>query len=196
MLVTSVQRTTTTATIGVTVIEGPIPAIVTLAPLTISVQGTVTSSGAFNVNNAAVTAVSINAISGVGTISYTIATGTNTTTTDHGEAIVPQPVAFETFTATQAGQRFAVGGIDGVASGLSYVGMEVQYSAAPGTFEVDLQEADTDTDGAYQAVGTGVTAVGGTFFGRADYTVTANFVRAYIKTLTNGVSTAVKLTLQ
>ena len=193
---TSVQRTTTTATIGVQVVEGNIPIVGSLSSLQISVAGTVTSSGAFNVTNAAVTAVSINAVSGVGTVAFTIATGTNTTTVDHGEAIILQPTFLETFAAPNAGQRFAVGSVDGVASGLAQIGMEVYFSGTPGTFEVDLQEADTDIDGAYQTVATGVAAADTTFYGRADYTVTANFVRAYIKTLTNGVNTAVKLTLQ
>ncbi len=86
MYVTSVAVSSDVATLGVTVHGGSIPDIGSL----ISVQGTVTGSGAFNVTAQALTAVNI-AANGVGTVSFALTAANLVTTADAGAAIVPQP---------------------------------------------------------------------------------------------------------
>lgn len=98
----------------------------------------------------------------------------------------------ETFAAPQAGQQFAVAK-NPTAPGLCFVGMEVDLPTAPGTFEVDLQEADTDTDAAYQTVGS-VTTVNAAGWNRGDFQVAGRFVRAYLKSLQNAGNLTVKIT--
>ena len=68
MLVTSVTIAGDVATLGVEMVEGNIPAVGSL----ISVRGTQTASGAANVSNVALSAVSINAQTGVGTVSFAL----------------------------------------------------------------------------------------------------------------------------
>ena len=89
----------TSATIGVIVLEGNIPAVGNL----ISVRATQTDSGAANVNQAPITAVSINANTGVGTITYTVTTiAAQSTTTDSGQAVVSVPEVPESLNAAYA----------------------------------------------------------------------------------------------
>ena len=79
------------------------------------------------------------------------------------------------------------------------VAVEVRFSAAPGTFELDIQEADTDAD-AFYITPTNTTyqisAVNATtFIARADLSPTGGkFMRVFMKTLTNVVNTTCKIT--
>src|SRR6266705_1785818 len=62
--------------------------------------------------------------------------------------------------------------------------VEIAFSGDPGTFEVDIQGAETDQANNYTQLGVGITQVNSTFVGRFDgaafYT---KFVRALLKTL-------------
>lgn len=78
-------------------------------------------------------------------------------------------------------------------AGLVYIGVELLFSATPGTFELDIQEADTDTDAAYVTIGS-ISAVSAGQYARGDYQVTGRFCRAFLKTLTNVVNTTVRIT--
>ncbi len=73
--------------------------------------------------------------------------------------------------------------------------VEVSFSGAPGTFEVDVQGAETDKASNYVQLGTGLTAVNANnvarFEGNAFY---PKFVRVLVKTLTNAVNTTAILT--
>lgn len=97
----------------------------------------------------------------------------------------------EAVTAPKAGERVALG--KPYNTGIVYVGVELHFSGAPGAFEVDLQEADTDTANAYQLVGS-ISAVDSNNYARGDFQVTGLFCRPYVKTLTNAVNVTVKLT--
>ena len=82
------------------------------------------------------------------------------------------------------------------------VSAEVSFSATPGAFEIDIQEADTDIAGAYNnlaAGGTMTTASQGSgtglFYARTEATVKAKFVRLVVKTQTaNAVNIIGKIT--
>src|SRR5690242_531752 len=81
------------------------------------------------------------------------------------------------------------------------VSAEVQFSANPGAFEIDIQTADTDTANAYQNVPnaaiTSATQASGTgnFFGRFEALVGGKFVRLNVKTQTANAVTIVSATL-
>ena len=66
---------------------------------------------------------------------------------------------------------------------------QVAFSGAPGTFEIDIQFAEIDTDADYVTVGT-ITAVNASNVGRYDMpnTVFPKFVRAFAKTFPNAVT--------
>lgn len=74
--------------------------------------------------------------------------------------------------------------------------VEVTFSGAPGTFEVDVQAAETDTDASYISVAT-ITAVNASNVGRADLTPAiffGKFVRLFHKTFPNAVTTTALVT--
>jgi hypothetical protein len=66
---------------------------------------------------------------------------------------------------------------------------EVGFSGAPGSFEVDIQFAEIDTNASFVTVGT-ITAVNASNVGRYDMpnTVFPKYVRGICKTLTNPVT--------
>lgn len=71
---------------------------------------------------------------------------------------------------------------------------QISFSATPGVFEIDIQVADTDSDGSYvtvamiSSVNTGLTA-------RYDMTnLWPKFVRVFVNTLTNSVNTTALVT--
>jgi hypothetical protein len=73
--------------------------------------------------------------------------------------------------------------------------VEVSFSGAPGVFEVDLQEADTDADANFVSNATTITAVNAGNVGRQDYAnITGQFVRILLKTRTNAVNALIKIT--
>jgi hypothetical protein len=74
------------------------------------------------------------------------------------------------------------------------VSFEVKFAGAPGTFEIDIQEADTDEDAAYTSIANAIiSSVNGGNYGRYDLTaIRAKFLRAFMKTQT---SNAVNITL-
>jgi hypothetical protein len=68
------------------------------------------------------------------------------------------------------------------------VTVEIQFDANPGTFEIDVQEADTDADGFYITPTSGTYTIAAvnstTFVVRADFSPTGGkFFRLFMKTL-------------
>jgi hypothetical protein len=82
--VTSVACASNVATIVMTIQQGNIPVVGNL----ISVQGTQTASGAYNVSLVAIASISGTASTGVYTVTYACTTANLTTTADAGKAIV------------------------------------------------------------------------------------------------------------
>ena len=82
--VTNVAATGGTATVSVYVRAGNIPVVGNL----ISIAGTQTSSGLFNVSSAPLTNVTINATTGIGTVQFALV-GTVGSVADSGQALVP-----------------------------------------------------------------------------------------------------------
>jgi len=92
--VTNVAATGGTATVSVYVRAGSIPIVGNL----ISIAGTQTSSGLFNVSSAPLTNVTINATTGIGTVQFALV-GTVGSVADSGQALVPIQEVPETLAA-------------------------------------------------------------------------------------------------
>jgi len=168
--ITQVAVASNVATITGTVTSGNIPAVGSL----ISVRGTQTDSGAANVTNAAITAVTINATTGAGTISYA-ATGSNqTATADSGVALVNQPITFDTLVAGSSKQAASAENDPSESDERSYM-VQVFFGTLPTAATVTLQASLVDQDSAYQTVADVATVVGGTATLNAAVYANANF---------------------
>lgn len=186
MYVTSVAIAANVATLGVTVYGGDVPAVGSL----ISVQGTQTGAGEFNVANAALTAVSLNS-AGVGTVTFALVGANVATTPDAGIALVPQPIQME---AIAAGASIPV-----AMSNNSYGGdldrtvtAQAIFGTLPTAATIMLQGAMFNEDAAFQNVGT-IATVAGSAVTANGVTVIANwlFYRAIISGLTGAGTVAV-----
>lgn len=185
MAVTSVAITSNVATLGVTLLEGPIPIVGAL----ISVQGTqtATSGGApnFNVTNVALASVSINSTTGIGTVTFALTSSNISTTADSGMALVPAPIVTETLPASAtAGQQFAVAAGNLATNGQRGITWFTQYTGSPSTVTANLQGSDVDTDASYTTIDTSSVATGET---RALANVNYNFYRVQMAS-TGGTS--------
>lgn len=87
MWVTNSALTTNVATLTVQITEGEIPTVGSF----ISVQQTQAGSGAFNVNRAVITGVTIVATTGAGTITFALTHANVTSVADSGTAIAEVP---------------------------------------------------------------------------------------------------------
>jgi hypothetical protein len=142
LAVSSVAVATDVCTLGVTVTEGNIPSVGSL----ITVQGTATQSGAANVTNVALTGVTINATTGVGTVTFALTASDVSTTADGGVAYVPQPELGETVAngySVPVGLPYTVPQDAG--QGLEAIGCEVNFPTLPTACVVSLQGAQTNT---------------------------------------------------
>jgi len=148
MFVSKTGSSAGTATITVQVVEGNIPIVGAL----ITITGTQQGAGVFNVANAAITAVSITAATGAGTIQFALA-GTVATSGDAGLALVPTPEVGEAL-AVLAGKAFAVPYVVGQNDNERSVSWQLNYPSAPATVSVSLQGSLEDVDGLYQTIDT------------------------------------------
>lgn len=159
MLVTSVAITSNVATLGVSMVEGNIPAVGAL----LSVQGTqkATSGGGsnFNITNVALASVSINATTGVGTITFALTSSNITTTADAGQAIVLTPELGEAIATGTTGIPFTMFPMGGLASNSRDVSWEVETPSAPSSFTAVLQGSDSNVDADFVTIDT-TTATG------------------------------------
>jgi hypothetical protein len=116
-----------------------------------------------------------------------------------GIVSVPQvPPAFENLSALApiASQRASVQ--IGNALPLESISIEVEFNGAPGAFEIDIQDADTDADAFYQTIPNAkIMAVSAQNIARFELNpFTGKFVRVVLKSLTNNVGLRVKVTGQ
>jgi hypothetical protein len=76
--------------------------------------------------------------------------------------------------------------------------IEVLFAAAPGAFEIDIQDADTDTNNYYQTLAAAgvINAVDSTYFtARVELSpIKGRFTRLVVVTLTNNVALTARLT--
>lgn len=146
LAVTSLTADGTTATVGVNLRSGYKPAIGDLFTIT----GTTSLGGAFNVSNAPLTAVNIDSLTGIGTVSFLLAQ-TLAPTNQAGNGYTRGVAVGELITDTEASKAFAIAEQGGQGSNEKTLTMQVAYpaAAAPSTAVMALQGALTNTDGAY-----------------------------------------------
>ena len=93
--VTNVALTSNVATVSVYVCAGNIP----VAGNLISIAGTQAASGAFNVSSVALTGVTIDATTGIGTVTFALTHADVVSAADSGQALVPIQEVPETLAA-------------------------------------------------------------------------------------------------
>jgi len=174
--VTSVAVAANVVTLGVKLIEGIIPATGAL----VTVQGTVAGGSAVNVTNVAITAVSITAATGLGTITYPATTANLSTTTDGGVASILAVDAGDTL-AVQKYQQFALDPAGGY--GLTLVWTT---PSAPATIALQLEGAVNDTDAEYVIIGSSQTTLSGSVIATVPENV--RFARVNVTAFTGGAS--------
>src|SRR5215469_4391112 len=96
LYVTNVALTSNVATVTVQVITGPLPAVGNW----ISILNTASTSGLFNVNRAVITATTVSASTGAGTISFALTHANVTSAADAGQVIVEPTEVGETVTSS------------------------------------------------------------------------------------------------
>lgn len=144
LLVSNVAITTNVATLTVQIVEGEIPTVGSF----ITVAQTQTGSGEFNVSRVALTAVSISASTGAGTVSYAL-TGANVSSADSGTAIVEVPEIAEALTANGASVAVAVP----PSCSQETLTCTVTFPTAPTGATATLQTAVRNVDGEFTNVG-------------------------------------------
>ena len=168
------------ATLTVQLVEGNIPAVGSL----ISVRGTqtATSGGApnFNVSNVALASVTINAQTGIGTVTFALTSTTIATTPDAGAADVPVPEVAEAMT-NSTGLQLTMQPASGLPNNSRDVEWTILAPSAPASFSAALQVADTDAEADYSTIDTS-TAVGS----RQVAGVRANFIRIKLSSVVGG----------
>jgi len=156
MQVTTVSANgTNNATVGVKILEGPIPDVGDL----ISIIGTSSASGAYNVTNVAISGVAIDATSGIGTVTFPLTTALLATTADVGTALVPVDEDSEALTNT-ASQQFATQQVTGSNENAATITWSTFYPSQPATVTMQLQAAMVDRDNQYNTVDTSTNTAG------------------------------------
>lgn len=179
MSIQSVAIASNIATLAVTILEGPIPVITAESIPLISVTGTqtVTSGGGsnFNVTNVVLASVSIDATTGIGTLTYALTSSNIATTRDSGMALVPTPIVFETLpTSATSGLAFAISRTTFAADAQRGISWFTLFTGSPATVSIKLQGADVDQDSAYTTIDTSTVATGES---RSVGTINYNFYR-------------------
>jgi hypothetical protein len=171
--VTSVAITLNVATVGlkfVTGSSGPIPVVGQL----ITIVGTQTNAGIFNVTNATVVSVSgfNTGDNSVGTVTFNL-TGSNVVTTpDNGAAKLPTAEISVPLLAATKGQQFCVSGYSAaaVSNGRS-ITWAIEFPVAPASIAYQLEGAIRDVDSEYAKIDSGNLPGGETRFVTVPYTV-------------------------
>jgi hypothetical protein len=188
MLVSNVALTSNVATLTVQIVEGNVPAIGSL----ISVQGTASTSGLFNVTNVALASVTIVAATGAGTVTLPLTHANVASVANTGQAIVKVPYTFDTLPGTAAGgKQFAIPHY--FRPGFRQLSWFTAFTGAPSTVAAALQVADEDVEASYTTIDTSTVATGETReIGKVPINgIAANFVRIQMAS-TGGTSPTVR----
>jgi len=176
--ITAVAKASSVATYTVLIREGKIPAIGSL----LTTRGLATAG--FNQNNVAITGVSIDSTTGIGTITAAITAGTVTTTADAGQGYVPVPEVGEAITGSvQTSQAFAIPQPENKGDQGTVLRWTTSYPSAPGTIAIQLEVAEVDVDAQYASILTSTSTTGEE---QSTAPVRYRFVRAKITASTGG----------
>ena len=183
MQITKVARTSNVVTLTVLMLEGNIPGVGDLVTAT----GTSAGSGGANTSNTpvALSGVTINATTGVGTVTYTKNGADIVSVADAGQASVEVPEVPQLSPGKSA--AFAIQAAKGQGRGISW---DYNCPSAPGSASIQLEGALEDEDAQYAIIGSAITSTsGGQAFATTPENV--NFVRLNATTFTGGSSPSI-----
>ena len=178
--ITNVALTSNVATVTVLVRKGKIP----IAGALISITGTSNASGAFNVSSVAISTVSIDASTGIGTITFTLTHADVVSAPAAGQGHVPVPEVPETL-AVQKSQAFAIQNAIGRGYGISW---GYTCPSAPSTISIQLEGAENNNDSEFTLIGSALTTTTGYNETFAQVPNLVNFVRLRVTATTGGTS--------
>ncbi len=138
--VTQTALATNVASVSVSINFGPLPLVGDL----ITIWGTALQSGLFNVTRAVITAVSITAATGQGTISFALTGSNQSATADTGAFLTEPGETAETVTLNYASQAVLVQAPQGDSQ--FTLPFSVSFPTLPTAATVDLQAALKDSD--------------------------------------------------
>jgi hypothetical protein len=142
LIVSNSVLTANVVTLTVKVVEGNIPAVGS----SIFVSGTQNGSGAMNTSvGIALSAVSIDSVTGLGTVSYPLTHANIPTAADEGVASVLVPEIAEVSTPNQAYKAFAISRSGNQGQDFS-ITVSVQYPSAPAAVSWSVQAAINNVD--------------------------------------------------
>lgn len=183
MLIDHVAVSSNVVTLTVTIKEGNIPVIGDL----IYVYKTTQNAGALNTTTGiAISAVSITAATGKGTVSYPKTTGNLATTADTGYA---------QSTITDVGETLAAQAYRAFSLGPKSYGVTWSWScpSAPSTIALQLEGAINNNDSEFVAIGTSQTTTSGEVIATVPELV--QFVRVKVTATTGGSSPTIIIKL-
>ena len=177
MIIDHVSITSNVATITGTIVEGFIPAVGDIA----EINGC--SNAVFNVSGKTITAVSIVAATGKGTITFALTNVDVPSAAASGILQAVQSDVPEALTGSdQKSLQFAVQALTGRGRGISW---EYLCPSAPVSIAIQLEGAINDIESEYAIIGSSQTTAGGAqVFATAP--VLVNFVRLHITASTGG----------
>lgn len=149
MLISNVALTTNVATLTVTVVEGPIPAVGSL----VTVKGCPTTSGTFNVTAVAIASVSINAVTGQGTITFALTHANVVSVASSGVAIAQTPEVAEAL-VNGASVAVCVPISNSELNQGRSIKAVVNFPSLPTTATVTIQEAISNKNSEFSDIGT------------------------------------------
>jgi hypothetical protein len=185
MQVTKVALTSNVATVTVQVLEGNIPGVGDL----ISITGTSTASGAFNVTAVATSTVSISPLTGgAGTITFALTHADVGATADNGQATCDVPEVPYLATGATKSAAFAIQAAKGQGRGISWA---YTCPSQPGSISIQLEGAVNDNDAEYTLIGSAQTTTSGYNEVIATAPENCNFVRLNLTTFSAGTNPSI-----
>lgn len=189
MIVTNSALTTNVATLTVTVIEGDIPAVGDF----VTVVGTSNGAGALNVTHVALTAVTITASTGQGTISFALTHANITSAADSGLA---KTLPAETSEAIANGSSVSVvlpfNNPNTNGARTVVLALNTPANTLTGTVVFNLQESLRDEDSEFANIGTSISVPTTATVTTKEYTLTAGrFYRGNVSGITGGAGTII-----
>ena len=169
LIVSNSVLTTNVVTLTVKVVEGDVPAVGSL----IYVSGTQNGSGAMNTSvGIALSAVSIDSVTGLGTVSYPLTHANIGTAADQGVATVAVPELAEALVFNQAYAAVAIPRPLGPPRPIT---VNVQYPSAPGAAAWSVQGAINNVNSEFADLFSGTAAGTGSDSGAPSSVTTAEF---------------------
>lgn len=186
MQISKVQISSNVAILTVQMLEGLIPSVGDLA----TISGTSVDASAFNTGQSpvALTVVSINAITGAGTIRFALTGSDFPQTADAGQVSVGVSEVPYLGGSAFKSQAFALQAAKSQGRGISW-GYETP--SAPGSLSIQLEGAINDNDGEYTLIGTAQTGTSGWTEILATAPENVNFVRLNVTTFSAGTAPSI-----